>query len=193
MVRPRSKALEEVVMNYGVGRFRGPKVEFSSSDRMKIKRLIEHHTGQTVGSDIGKLSNRTRLEAATSNNDEKYLSASPKDSMVALRFWGCKEKDCSRDFHYQMRLAGAKEIPAERILVIENYEVFLELQLQDIGMFPQEGRTIVIYRGDNELKAGNAQELCECFDGDVYMWADYDSGSRSLSAGLRLKACLFLI
>lgn len=161
--------------HFSIGRATGGTVTYSAEHHAAAENLLKAHKLPVAS--LG--SNASRADAAAFGGmSEKAFSAAPRARSVAIRCIG----DCRLDgrsvytpdgTHLVTTPEQASTITCDRIMLVENFETFQQIQAYRWIKWEAVG-TLVVYRGDPENPNQHAARLVLARDEPVRGFFDFD-------------------
>lgn len=182
-----SRRLKE---DLGIGRIQGKTLHLSERDRHEMRELLLARGYSATPLCLKEMSRSERLAKATPN--EKAGGGSVKTGRISIKALGGKTLDicgqslslpngCHIDADWR-RLVGA--IGHRSIMLVENYEVFDQIDQLEFDLPPSCSNPLVIYRGDrNESRQNNVKDFLEASSLPVMAFVDIDP------KGLHIAGC----
>ncbi|MFV1874084.1 MAG: hypothetical protein ACMZ64_12250 [Oleiphilus sp.] len=171
----RTELWDELVSEYGIGRYKGDVILFSRSDLEAWVKIVITKTGYDP---LGENISGNRTEVSDQYRDEKWATEKVLPNRVLCTSIGGVLKSelgsCTVIPEVEYRIDYRKVHPKDYdgILVVENLEAFVFIHQFKL---PDLGHVLVLYRGNDESATAMKSLLNKCEKGyPVYWFPDFD-------------------
>jgi hypothetical protein len=146
----------------------------TSSDRIKITELLKASGINPAIDTVESLKNKTRTEISAQMVYEKSFAKNIKQDYITLRIIG---EGSTQDGDFRgMTFKKAFQIDFDYILVIENFETFIDADISLLPLPQKYSQVAIIYRGDKESSPRGLTQFLDSLKNKskVYYWGDFD-------------------
>ncbi|HUD33459.1 MAG TPA: hypothetical protein VMR43_10665, partial [Variovorax sp.] len=168
--------------HYALGVCVGRSIKYQGGDCDKALQLLQNNALPLKSGNVG-----SRADACAFDMSEKTFSEAPHADSIAIKtMGGCTYQRhvlwTPPEAHLVMRLEAAKAIECDRLLAVENFETFRNLEHYRWIEVP--GRVLVVYRGDSVLSTVAAGRLLNERVEPVWAFYDFDPAGLAMAAAL---------
>jgi len=190
--RAHSQSAEYFYTNYHLGLRAGRQFEYSAEDVEKARKLLTAAGWPIAAAMEPKDRSSTSGRAGVS---EKSGTRAPHDGLFAYRVFGepvviggHPTPPSGPSSYAVSRVANALGVKCSHILVVENFETFVDLDQYAwvLEWLVQAGahQVLCVFRGDNIYKTEAVSELVSSTDVTVLSFGDFDPAGLLIAASL---------
>jgi len=171
----RTKLWDDLVSEYGIGRYKGDVILFSRSDLEAWIKIVSTKTGYDP---LGENISGNRTEVSGQYRDEKWATEKMLPNRVLCTAIGGVLKselgssEVIPEVEYRIDYRKINPMDYDGVLVVENLEAFVFIHQFKL---PDLGHILVVYRGNDESSTARKSFINKCEKGcPVYWFPDFD-------------------